>query len=156
MENKLFKKLNFKGQPSILAMNHPASFDQELHKMKESTRVLSEIPQDEKIPFAIAFGTKQEEVDTLTQQIAPHLADDAVFWFCYPKKSSKKYTCEFNRDTGWAVMAQYDLEPVRQVAIDEDWSALRFRQVKHIKNITRRQSYAITSEAKKRTTKKGE
>jgi hypothetical protein len=41
------------------------------------------------------------------------------------------------------------------VAIDEDWSALRFRKVEFIKTITRRESYALTTEAKKRTTQKG-
>jgi hypothetical protein len=37
---------------------------------------------------------------------------------------------------------------VRQVAIDEDWSALRFRRVAHIKKMTR--SFAMTSEGKQK------
>jgi hypothetical protein len=41
------------------------------------------------------------------------------------------------------------------VAIDEDWSALRFRRVNHIKNITRKESFALTKEAKERTSQKG-
>jgi hypothetical protein len=41
------------------------------------------------------------------------------------------------------------------VAIDEDWSALRFRKVAFVKTITRRESYALTKEAKARTTQKG-
>jgi hypothetical protein len=53
-------------------------------------------------------------------------------------------------------MGRYSLEPVRQVAIDEDWSALRFRKVGYIKNITRRESFALSEEAKRRTDKKGE
>jgi len=38
------------------------------------------------------------------------------------------------------------------VAIDKDWSVLRFRKVEFIKKITRRSSMALTKEAKKRTT----
>ncbi len=57
---------------------------------------------------------------------------------CYPKGSSKKYSCDFNRDTGWDIMGQYDLESVRAVAIDEDWSALRFRKVDFIKTMKRK------------------
>jgi hypothetical protein len=43
-----------------------------------------------------------------------------------------------------------NLEPVRQVAIDEDWSALRFRRVEHIKSMKRRSSMRISPEGKKR------
>jgi hypothetical protein len=52
-------------------------------------------------------------------------------------------------------LGKYNLEPVRQVSIDDDFSALRFRKVEFIKTITRRESFAITKEAKKRTTQKG-
>jgi hypothetical protein len=69
--------------------------------------------------------------------------------------TSKKYRCEFNRDTGWAAVAAHNLETVRMVAIDEDWSALRFRDVAFVKKITRRESFALTEEAKNRTTQKG-
>ncbi|MDN3689354.1 hypothetical protein [Cyclobacterium jeungdonense] len=79
-----------------------------------------------------------------------------VIWICYPKASSKQYKCDFNRDTGFGILGDYGLEAVRQVAIDEDWSALRFRKVEYIKNITRRESFALTKEAKRRTNKKGE
>lgn len=40
-------------------------------------------------------------------------------------------------------------EPVRAVAIDEDWSALRFRKVEFIKKMTR--GFAISEEGKRRT-----
>mgnify|MGYP005835701873 CR=1 FL=1 len=44
------------------------------------------------------------------------------------------------------------MEPVRQVAIDEDWSALRFRRVEYIKTMTR--SFAMTLEGKAKAAKK--
>jgi hypothetical protein len=69
--------------------------------------------------------------------------------------TSKNYKCDINRDTGWTSLGNYNLEPVRQVAIDDDFSALRFRKVEFIKSITRRESFALTKEAKIRTTQKG-
>ena len=36
--------------------------------------------------------------------ILPKAQGDAVVWFAYPKGTSKRYKCEFNRDTGWAPM----------------------------------------------------
>ena len=37
-----------------------------------------------------------------------------------------------------AIMGQYDLEGVLAVAIDEDWSTLRFRKVEYILKMTRK------------------
>ncbi len=74
-------------------------------------------------------------------------------WIAYPKGSSKRYKCEFNRDSGWTVLGSAGFEPVRQVAIDEDWSALRFRRVEHIKSMTRRASMTISEDGKRRTQK---
>jgi hypothetical protein len=68
-------------------------------------------------------------------KLASKLAGDAVLWMCYPKKSSKNYHCDFNRDSGWEILGDYELEGVRIVAIDADWSALRFRKVAYIKKI---------------------
>lgn len=56
-----------------------------------------------------------------------------LLWFAYPKGTSKKYKCDFNRDDGWEPLRKLGFDTVRQVAIDEDWSALRFRRVEFIK-----------------------
>jgi hypothetical protein len=56
-----------------------------------------------------------------------------MLWFAYPKKSSVNYTCDFSRDTGWEILGRHGFEGVRMVAIDQDWSALRFRRVEYIK-----------------------
>jgi hypothetical protein len=151
----LFKKLNFKAQSSILVINAPESFVTELEEMKKVTTVVTKLNEAQKVTFVIQFATKQEEIDAFAKAINEKLDGDAIVWLCYPKGTSKKYHSDFNRDTGWQSLAPYNLEPVRQVAIDEDWSALRFRKVEYIKTITRRESYALTDEAKKRTTQKG-
>lgn len=62
---------------------------------------------------------------------------DGVLWFAYPKGTSKRYKCDFNRDNGWEILGQYGFEPVRMIAIDEYWSALRFRRAEYIKTMKR-------------------
>ncbi len=146
----IFKKLNYKAQKTVFAINTPDSFEQHLLSVADTAAIIRQLPPpNENIPieFAIAFATQQKEVDSIAQHIAPQLQGDAVFWVCYPKGSSKRYKCDFNRDTGWAIMGYYDLEPVRMVAIDEDWSALRFRKVQYIKTLTRQ--FGALSEAGK-------
>jgi hypothetical protein len=77
-----------------------------------------------------------------------------VIWFAYPKGSSQQYACDFNRDTGWAALGAAGFEPVRQVAIDADWSALRFRRAAFVKTMTRDASRAISSLGKSRVTQR--
>ncbi len=150
----LFKKLNFKNQKEILIVNAPNSFDGELSLMESETKIIKNIHEVQEIDFAIGFAKTQAQVDDFIVQLNSKLVGDVTIWLCYPKTSSKKHQCEFNRDTGWAKLGELNFEPVRQVAIDDDWSALRFRKVEFIKTITRRESYALTQNAKDRTSQK--
>jgi len=150
----VFKKLNFKEHKQVLLLNTPQSFVPNVQAMQGFTQFVNSLEQIPQISFTLAFVTQLEQVNALAPAIAAKLEGDAVLWMAYPKASSKKYTCNFNRDTGWDIMGTLGLEPVRMVAIDQDWSALRFRRVQYIKHLTRRQSMALTPEAKKRTSGK--
>lgn len=130
--SSVFKKLNLKEQHEILVVNAPLSFEPELLALKDIT-VLRDPKQAKALRFALAFATRQAEVDELSGILARKAEGDALVWFAYPKGTSKRYKCEFNRDTGWATMRNAGFDTVRQVAIDEDWSALRFRRVEYIK-----------------------
>ena len=135
----IFAKLNLKAQASIVVLNGPASFDVELVTL-QNVEIYRSVPAAETsidVEFVIAFTTTQAEVDDATVAVAESMTGDGILWLAYPKVSSKRYTCEFNRDTGWAKLGELGFELVRQVAIDADWSALRFRRVEFIKSITR-------------------
>jgi hypothetical protein len=101
--------------------------------------------------FIMAFAVTQADVDAASRRIAAHAPGDAVVWMVYPKGTSRRYRCEFNRDSGWAVLGEAGFEAVRQVAIDEDWSALRFRRVEFIKSMTRHPAGAISAVGRART-----
>ncbi len=150
----LFKKLNYKGQPQVHILHHPASFEDNLASIKDEAEIITDLSKAGAITFAILFITQKAEMDRLIPQIAPQLQGDAILWVCYPKGTSKKYTCDFNRDTGWDTIGQYNLEVVRAVAIDEDWSALRFRKVEYIKTITRKFA-ALSEKGKEKAGQKG-
>jgi len=146
----LFKKLNLKSHDPIHVLDAPASFDIELEAIKPFTTVKTNDISDATIGFAIVFVTQQQQIDRAVEQLALKLEGDAVLWFCYPKASSKRYRCDFNRDTGWQSLGDHGFEPVRQVAVDADWSAIRFRKVAYIKKLTRSESFAMSREGKNR------
>ncbi len=150
--NPVFKKMNYKEHEVIHVVNSPESFEKELKEMMAYAAVKKQIKATDKAEFVIAFCTKQSEIDKLTPVFAKALQGDGLLWFAYPKGTSKKYKCDFNRDTGWDLLGKHGFEPVRQVAIDEDWSALRFRRVEHIKTMIR--SFAMTKQGKEKVAKK--
>lgn len=147
----LFKKMNFKEQEAIFVLNAPDSFLPEMKEMGKSTAVKTSLKSAKVVPFFIAFVTKQKEVDDFAKSIGALVQEDEVVWFAYPKSTSKKYTCEFNRDTGWKELGKLGFEGVRMVAVDEDWSALRFRRAENIKTMKR--SFAMSKVGKAKVKK---
>ena len=149
----LLKKLNFKNQKSILILNAPEEYPETMADFKAFIEEKFEMGT-EPIEFVLAFCTKLEEIEKFAPAIEKQLVEDGLFWFAYPKGSSKKYKCEFNRDNGWAALGKLGYEPVRMVAVDEDWSALRFRKVKNIKTMTRNEGMVLSKDGKERLKKK--
>lgn len=146
----LFNKLNLKKQRSIVVLNAPESFEPELRVLK-GVAVQRRVDRGSRVDFGIAFAVTQRQLDEASAALAAAVEGDAVLWIAYPKGTSKRYTCEFNRDRGWNVLGQAGFEAVRQVAIDDDWSALRFRRVEFIKSLTRGPERAASKSGKRRT-----
>jgi hypothetical protein len=144
----LFKKLNLGTHTSVVVLNAPASLEPELAQLAGVT-VHRTIAKLQGAVFLIAFVTKLAEIEAFAKKLTA-MPGDVVVWFCYPKQSSKKYTCEFHRDTGWAAPGAAGFEPVRMVAIDTDWSALRFRRQEFIKTMTRADKHKLSDAAKAR------
>jgi hypothetical protein len=128
----IFEKLNLKGPGPILVVAAPASFEPELARL-QGVQILRELGAAERIGFALLFVDRKAEVDRLADRVCAQAEGDALLWFAYPKGTSRKFKCDFNRDTGWDRVRAAGFEPVRQVAIDEDWSALRFRRTEYIR-----------------------
>jgi len=145
----IFEKLQLKNHGEILLLNAPASFEPEVATLV-GVRVLRALKGVEDVKFALTFVTKQDQLSALGAAVARKAKGDAVIWFAYPKGTSKKYKSEINRDNGWQVLGEGGFEPVRMVAIDEDWSALRFRRVEHIKTMTRAKESRMTAQGKAR------
>jgi hypothetical protein len=143
----LFKKLNLGTHTVALVLNAPKSFEPELATLKGVTIKRSVSGTS---AFAMAFVITQAELDAASRKLVASCTGDATLWMVYPKGTSRKYRCEFNRDSGWPILGAAGFEPVRMVAIDEDWSALRFRRVEHIKRMTRGAGNSISKAGKKR------
>ncbi len=130
----LLEKLNYKGQKRISIINAEENF---IHFMSgELKDVIIDQEIDPRYPydFMVLFVSRVLEVEFLAPMALHNLMVDGVLWFCYPKKTSKKYNSDINRDHGWKALNDSGLYGIRLVSIDADWSAFRFRNIKYIKS----------------------
>jgi hypothetical protein len=148
--NPIFAKLNYKAQLEIAVINMPAEFAPAVESMQSVATIVTDPQKIQEGGFIIAFVKTQQEVNALVPILAQKLHGDGLLWFAYPKGSSKKYTCDFNRDTGWGQLGELGFESVRMIAIDEDWSALRFRRTEYIKKMTRQDNRAMSQHGKEK------
>ena len=135
---QLLKKLNYKDQSPVLLLNLPAELSDFASYVQSVTELVDNLDKVEKPQFALFFVTQLSEIEVIAQMLEGRLEGDTILWFVYPKGTSKRYKCNFNRDTGWAALGKLGLESVRMVAVNEDWSALRFRRAEYIKVLTRK------------------
>lgn len=145
----LFKKLNLKEQRVVHVLDAPREFEPELARLA-GMEIRRSLRAGETTAFALGFARSQAELDAVSRVLIRAAGADCVLWVAYPKATSKRYRCDFNRDSGWRVLGAAGYEPVRQVAIDADWSALRFRKLERIKAFTRRAENALSSAGKRR------
>ncbi len=140
----IFKKLQFKGQDKIYVLGAPAFFKPVLEDMSELTLVKKSPNCKQTYEFALFFVSSCDDISRLASKAAEKVPGDGILWFAYPKKSSKNYTTDISRDNGWQPLGDVGFEPVRQVAIDDDWSALRFRRAEYIKSFKRERAMSKT------------
>lgn len=129
----LLERLNYKGQKRIAVINPEETFVLDPSNQLNDIQIDNEIDPRYPYDFMIIFVRKISQVREITPVALHNLKADGILWFCYPKKTSRKYSSELNRDHGWKALNDLDFFGIRMVAVDENWSALRFRNIKYIK-----------------------
>jgi hypothetical protein len=121
----LAQKFQIKPGHSLLMLNTPDGYAGMLDNA-EQTR-----SGDATYDFVVAFVKSQSDVDALAPQALAAVKAGGGLWFAYPKKSSGIKT-DIHRDAGWDAVQAAGWDGVRQIAIDDTWSALRFRPTHEI------------------------
>lgn len=114
----LAEKLQIKPGQTVAVLDKPGDVDLELDEFT--------IADDPAAADAvIAFVTNQQELDLRVAPFAEAASRDAMAWLAYPKAG--RLDTDLNRDSLWELLTHRGIRPVRQVAIDDTWSGLRFR-----------------------------
>ncbi len=148
MEN-LWKKLQLATVDRVVLLEAPESF-RSAEQALGDVEVVRSLEEVEAVGFLLAFVRSAGEIPVVAKALDGRFAEDPTVWLAYPKKSSKRYESDIERDHSWRPLGELGFEAVRQVAIDEDWSALRFRRVEQIATLRRDPRRAMTVEGKRR------
>jgi hypothetical protein len=132
--DKLIKKLNYKRQQRIALINSDEIFAAALINELKSVKVDAAIDPRFLYDFMLIFVDSILLVEEFVPAALHNLSPDGILWFAFPKKTSKKFKSGPDRDHGWKSLSKFGFQRVRQVNIDDDYTALRFRNVRFIKS----------------------
>jgi hypothetical protein len=112
-------KLQLKPGMTIAALGVP---DEVTLELPSSVTLVTEVASADAV---LAFVTTARDVDDVAPPAIAAAAADRLAWIAYPKAGG--LGTDLNRDSLAALVVARGARPVRQVAIDAVWSALRFR-----------------------------
>lgn len=118
-------KLRFKGDAVVI--NAPESLSAEFSKPGFTTSFAVDAPSEN----TLIFVNSRQELDHVLAADVKHIEYDSMLWIAYPKGSSK-LKADINRDSLMLTCLAQGLKSVTLVALDDTWSAMRFRPVDRV------------------------
>jgi hypothetical protein len=76
----------------------------------------------------LLFTPDRASLDARLPSVLTKMPATAILWVAYPKLSSK-LAADLSRDIIHALAPRHGLDTVSQIAIDDDWSALRLKRL---------------------------
>jgi hypothetical protein len=122
LDEALVKKLQLKPGMRVMVLNAPAGYLDRLAPLPSGAELVDHGPAD----WVQVFAQNKAEVDALAPVGIEAVKREGVLWLCYPKGGPKAGT-DINRDKGWDVVLAAGWGPVASAAIDDRWTALRWR-----------------------------
>jgi hypothetical protein len=122
----LLEKLQLQEEKNLLIQGLPSSIEKQFIKLTFSKGV-TPLLKKRKIDFALVFAVNQHQLAGILKDVVPALQEGAKFWIAYPKLTSK-IASDLSRDKNWDFVSDYGFEAVRMIALDNVWSAGRFKK----------------------------
>jgi hypothetical protein len=123
MDTSLAQKMQIKSG-KLIVLNAPKGYADHLTKeLKDLTISTRAAGQAEAV---LLFVNSLAEVAERTPKAGKLVKPGGMLWIAYAKGSSKVKT-DVNRDKLWVAVKPFGWQPIRQIALDEVWSALRFK-----------------------------
>jgi hypothetical protein len=111
-------KLQLNPGQSVSIVNAPADAALELADHPPANRL-------DDADAVIVYCTNQAELERLRGDVISPARRDALTWVAYPK--ARQLDTDLTRDVLAELVRAHGVRPVRQVSLDDVWSALRLR-----------------------------
>jgi hypothetical protein len=141
MTKQLARKLGLNPGMRALIIDPPPGYLKLLTPLLDRLTVSSRT--DGVYPFVQVFAMRLPEISDFAKVLPKYASPNALVWISYPKKSSK-LKGNLSRDVIRKAMSGPGWRAVSIVAIDEVWSALRFRPTGQIGLQAKRRSAEAT------------
>jgi hypothetical protein len=127
-ESAVAKKLHVKPGQQVLVMNAPTELMGAFEPLPAGAALVqaSSAKPAGLFDIVLLFARTKADVDKFATGALAAAKPEGALWMCYPKGGAKAGT-DINRDKGWDVLTAAGLGPVSLFAIDDAWSALRFK-----------------------------
>jgi hypothetical protein len=113
---ELRNKLQIKPRQTVAVLNSPPG---------PALQLDSDVPQqDAEADAVIGFVVRRDDLSAVEPVLAAARAD-RLAWIGYPKGG--RLGTDLNRDRLVDAVSEHGVQPVRQISIDDTWSALRLR-----------------------------
>ncbi len=122
--NPIVKKLGIKAGMRALVVAAPDGYLRRLTPLPEGVKIATKPTGT--YEFVQFFATRMAHIEKTAPGLVQRATPGAVFWITYPKKTSG-IDSDLSRDILAAAMTDNGWRPVSIVALDDVWSALRFR-----------------------------
>ena len=122
--SSIAKKLFIKAATKWLFYNAPANYLGILEPLPDAVQVFFTPEAD--VDGVQLFVINRDELAESLSIIAPLLKPETIFWITYPKKSSG-INSDLAMMGNWDEAGKYGLRIVASAAIDDTWTALRFK-----------------------------
>ena len=129
MKTSIARKLGMNPGMRALIIAPPAGYLRLLAPVPDGLTVSSRAAG--MYPFVQVFASRLSEISKFAEKLPQHAAPNALVWISYPKKTSKAEG-DLSRDVIREAMSTVGWRAVSIVAIDEVWSALRFRPIREV------------------------
>ena len=106
----LTTKLQLKDGQGVAVLNPPPGFELDAPAGEDAV---------------LLFLRSRDELERIGEPLFDAARADRLAWLAYPKAG--QLGTDLSRDTLWELTKAHGIRPVRQVSIDDVWSALRFR-----------------------------
>ncbi len=128
-ETSLSKKLGMKPGQTMLILNAPEGYVATLTPLLEQTNIQTQAAGT--YDFVQVFVRNKAELHRNASVAMQALKSGGLLWMTYPKKTSALKS-DISRDILWEELRDTGMRPVTMIAIDETWSALRFRPTSEV------------------------